>query len=71
MAWQRKHLDADGVADAAEELEVRAVQLPRALAAPQEVAAAVVPALAASSCWFGDWTNLCATQSIGRRAVSA
>ena len=37
-------LDADGVADAAQELEVGAVQLPRALAAPQEVPAAVVPA---------------------------
>ena len=38
------HLDANGVADAAHELEVRAIQLPCALAAPQEMPAAVVPA---------------------------
>jgi hypothetical protein len=37
------HLDADGVADAAQELDVRVVQLARALAAPQEVAGAAVP----------------------------
>ncbi len=37
-------LHADGVADAAQELDVGAVQLTRALAAPQEVPAAVVPA---------------------------
>ena len=50
-------LDADGVADAAQELEVGAVQLPRALAAPQEVAAAVVPApstLCLSLCYQGN-----------------
>ena len=37
------HLDADGVANATQVLDVRVVQLPRALAAPQEVAAAAVP----------------------------
>lgn len=39
-----RHLNADGVPDAAHELEVRAVHLARALPAPQEVTAAVVPA---------------------------
>ena len=36
-------LDPERVADATQELEVRAVQLARTLAAPQEVAGAVVP----------------------------
>ena len=39
------HLDADGVANATQVLDVRVVQLPRALAAPQEVRRAVVPAV--------------------------
>ena len=40
----RKHLDPNGVPDATHELEMRAVHLARALPAPQEVTAAVVPA---------------------------
>ena len=37
------HLDAQGVANAAQVLQVGAVQLPGALTAPQEVAGAAVP----------------------------
>ena len=37
-------LDADGVADAAQELHVGTVKLTSALATPQEVTAAIVPA---------------------------
>ena len=44
MCSQRARLDADGVGDAAHELHMRAVQLPSALAAPQHVPRAVVPA---------------------------